>query len=144
MEEADKDWMMIRMMGGWVFLLVTAHPDTPGQRAIKRLLLLLYCVLTCFHNVTGGLYTYLDVTWSVWKSQGIWCRLDSGHPEVVYICCVTGWERLLINRTILLSFGLCRTKEQTHCRPHRYFCRQLFWCWQALSEVGWTDLLSMR
>jgi len=22
MEEADKDWMMIRMVGGWVFLLV--------------------------------------------------------------------------------------------------------------------------
>jgi len=41
MEEADKDWMMIRMMGGWVFLLVPAHPGSPGQRAVKRLLLLL-------------------------------------------------------------------------------------------------------
>jgi len=28
MEEADKDWMMIRMVGGWVFLLVLAHPGT--------------------------------------------------------------------------------------------------------------------
>jgi len=26
MEEADKDWMMIRMVGGWMFLLVPAHP----------------------------------------------------------------------------------------------------------------------
>jgi len=26
MEEADKDRMMIRMMGGWVFLLVPAQP----------------------------------------------------------------------------------------------------------------------
>jgi len=42
MEEADKDWMMIRMVGGWVFLLVPAHPGSPGQRAIKRSLLLLY------------------------------------------------------------------------------------------------------
>jgi len=25
MEEADKDWMMIRMVGGWMFLLVPAH-----------------------------------------------------------------------------------------------------------------------
>jgi len=41
MEEADKDWMMIRMVGGWVFLLVLAHPGSPGQRGIKRLLLLL-------------------------------------------------------------------------------------------------------
>jgi len=40
MEVADKDWMMIRMVGGWVFLLVPAHPGSPGQRAVKRLLLL--------------------------------------------------------------------------------------------------------
>jgi len=38
MEEADKDWMMIRMVGGWMFLLVLVHPGSPGQRAIKRLL----------------------------------------------------------------------------------------------------------
>jgi len=45
MEEADKDWMMIRMVDGWVFLLVLAHPGSPGQWAVKRLsLLLLYYV----------------------------------------------------------------------------------------------------
>jgi len=38
MEEADKDWMMIRMVGWWMFLLVPAHPDSPGQRAVKWLL----------------------------------------------------------------------------------------------------------
>jgi len=42
MEEADKDWMIIRMMGGWMCLLVLAHPGSPWQRAIKRLLLLSY------------------------------------------------------------------------------------------------------
>jgi len=31
MEEADKDWMMISMVGGWVFLLVLAHPCSHGQ-----------------------------------------------------------------------------------------------------------------
>jgi len=31
--------MMIRMVGGWVFLLVLAHLGSPGQRAVKRLLL---------------------------------------------------------------------------------------------------------
>jgi len=41
MEEADKGWVMIRMVGGWVYLLVPAHPGSPGQRAVKRLLLLL-------------------------------------------------------------------------------------------------------
>jgi len=49
MEEADKDWMMIRMVGGWVFLLVPAHPGSPGQRAVKRSSLLLYiCCLFLF------------------------------------------------------------------------------------------------
>jgi len=43
MEKADKDWMMIRMVGGWVFLLVPAHPTSPRQRAVKRLLL---CVVS--------------------------------------------------------------------------------------------------
>jgi len=39
----NKDWMMFRMVGGWVFLLVPAHPDSPRQRAIKRLLFLWVC-----------------------------------------------------------------------------------------------------
>jgi len=48
MEEADKDWMIIRMVGGWVFLLVPAHPGSPGQRAAKRSLLFKGCVsVTC-------------------------------------------------------------------------------------------------
>jgi len=42
MEEADKDWMMIRMVGGWVFLLVLAHPGSHRQRSVKRSLLLCY------------------------------------------------------------------------------------------------------
>jgi len=36
-----KDWI-IRMVGGWMFLLVPAHLGSPGQRAVKRLLLLLF------------------------------------------------------------------------------------------------------
>jgi len=59
MEEADKDWMMIRMVGGRVFLLVPAHPSSPGQRAIKRLLLcccIMVSVLCSFHCFdTAGL-----------------------------------------------------------------------------------------
>jgi len=33
------DWMMIRMVGGWVFLLVPAHLGSPWQRTVKWLLL---------------------------------------------------------------------------------------------------------
>ena len=32
MEEADKDWMMIRMVGGSVFILVPAHPGSPRTK----------------------------------------------------------------------------------------------------------------
>jgi len=42
MEEADKDWSMIRMVGGWMFhlsRLLLAHPGSPGWTAVKRL----YC-----------------------------------------------------------------------------------------------------
>jgi len=31
MEEADKDWMMIRLVGGWMFLLVPAYPGSPDK-----------------------------------------------------------------------------------------------------------------
>jgi len=44
MEEADKDWRMFRVVGGRVFLLVTAHPGSPGQRAIKQLLCCCCCM----------------------------------------------------------------------------------------------------
>jgi len=44
MEEADKDWIMVGMVGGRVFLMVPAHPGSPGQRAVKRLLLC--CVMS--------------------------------------------------------------------------------------------------
>jgi len=47
MEEADKDWMMIRMVGGWVFLLVPAHHGSHGQRTLKRSLLLLELFTWC-------------------------------------------------------------------------------------------------
>jgi len=42
MEEADKDWVMIRNVSS-----VPAHPGRPGQRAVKRLL--------CCAWVTGQL-----------------------------------------------------------------------------------------
>ena len=38
-------WMMIRIVRGWVLLLVPAHPGSPGQRAVNRLLLLLLLLL---------------------------------------------------------------------------------------------------
>jgi len=35
MEEADKEWLMINIgVSGWLFLLLLAHPGSPGQRAV--------------------------------------------------------------------------------------------------------------
>jgi len=36
MEEADKGWMMIRMVGGWMFLLVPAHPGSAGKGLLYK------------------------------------------------------------------------------------------------------------
>jgi len=44
MVDADKGWLMISFgVSGWMFLLAPAHPGSPGQRAIKWLLLYLSC-----------------------------------------------------------------------------------------------------
>jgi len=80
MEEADKDWMMIRMVGEWMFLLVPAHMGSPGQRAIKRLLLLFHPILK--ESVISPLLkkSILDKDqlwslWSLWHSGAIQIRL---------------------------------------------------------------------
>jgi len=42
--------MLIRMVGGWVFIPAPAHPGSPGQRAVKRTLLLLCCCSLAHNN----------------------------------------------------------------------------------------------
>ena len=37
--------MMIRMVGGWMFLLVPAHPGSPGWTAVEQLLLYVACIV---------------------------------------------------------------------------------------------------
>lgn len=56
MEEAGRGWVMVRMVGWSVFLLVLAHPGSPGQGAVKRLLL-------CVYDTSTLVLTYL------------WCRV---------------------------------------------------------------------
>jgi len=51
-------------------LMTTSHPH--GYFSV--------CVSTGFDNVKGGLYSYYDVTWSIWTSEGIWSTPESGHP----------------------------------------------------------------
>ena len=67
MEEADKDWMMIRMVGGWMLLLVLAHLGSPGHRAIKQLLLLLY------YDYSIN-YCTRKFTLTITQCNASWCR----------------------------------------------------------------------
>jgi len=47
--------MMIRMVAGWVFLLVPAHPGSRGQRAVKRsLLFCTFMIINWFHIIISG------------------------------------------------------------------------------------------
>jgi len=46
--------MMIRMVSGWVFLLVPAHPGSPRQRAVKWLLCVVVCYCTYCHFAVNG------------------------------------------------------------------------------------------
>jgi len=74
MEETDKDWIMMRMVGGWVFLLVPAHPGSTGQRAVKRLSLLFWHQKTTVPGVSCGIvYMILHLSLSVehwWQMDG--------------------------------------------------------------------------
>jgi len=55
--------MMITMVGGWMFLLVLAHPGSPRQRAKKQLLLLSCCngkkSTTCLIHLTVTVHGYI-------------------------------------------------------------------------------------
>jgi len=70
--------MMIRMVGGWMFLLVLAHPGSPRQRAVKRLLLLL---LLSKKTMWGELGQVL------WGSRPTWNNIEEeGRTKTVYEC----------------------------------------------------------
>jgi len=83
MEEADKDWMMIGMVGGWVFLLVPAHQGSPGQRAVKRLLLL----LSIYHTDA----TVHEIDWA--KLPRIFnCIKTASESVALWILWTLGWK----------------------------------------------------
>ena len=46
----------------------------------KYVELIEFCVSICIDNVMGSLYSYVDVTWNIRISQGIWCGVESSHP----------------------------------------------------------------
>jgi len=76
--------MKIRMVGGWMFLLVPAHPGSPGQRAVKRLLLLLFlCVILVWccwgHPVASEVIrrAYVVILTRIWADANVLTALPN-------------------------------------------------------------------
>ena len=59
--------MMIRIVGGWMFLLVPAHPGSPGQRAVKTVVVVVAVHSHAFHcwlsnwQVVNLVHLYIDL-----------------------------------------------------------------------------------
>jgi len=104
MEEAGKGWLMIRIgVTGWLFLLVPAHPGSPGQRAVKRLLLLYlgtwYPVLCLAHHCGKMVLSVTkNLVWIWWK---------------IFANSTFSNELFLMHSTALLSVSF------SNCRPLR-------------------------
>jgi len=63
MEKADKEWLMIRIgVSEWMFLQILAHLGSPGQRAVKRLLL--FCLALRFITSYGVWNSFQHFVWS--------------------------------------------------------------------------------
>ena len=81
MEEADKWWLMNRKgVSGWMFLLVLAHPGSPGQRAIKWL-----CVCVTMQIKTAHLHaaTKKNLSYSaVMTRPSLLCLLSSTNKTL--------------------------------------------------------------
>ena len=74
-------------VSGWMFLLVPAHPGSPGQRAVKQLLLLL---LTCsstvpWHVMFSVFFSFVATITFVlcWSLKKILLIPDLLHPAVI-------------------------------------------------------------
>ena len=82
--------MMIRMVGGWVFLLVPAHLGSPRQRAVKWLLL--YCH-HCNHHLTVKILQNFQIHFGIKKTammskNGQRDRQTKLWQQIPHIVCV--------------------------------------------------------
>jgi len=110
MEEADKDWMMIRLVDGLMFLLVLAYPGSPGQRAVNDCC----CVVVCCGQMAGWIKMPLDT--KVGLSPGnIVLDVDPAPPPLkghspkflAYVLCsqTAGWPKMPLDMEVGLSSG---------------------------------------
>ena len=63
--------MMIRMVGGWVFLLVPSHPGSPGQRVVRCSCVVLWVVTAAHVKATVYVESVHVVSRSVCQVHGL-------------------------------------------------------------------------
>jgi len=133
MEEADKDWMMIRMVGGWVFLLVPARPGSPGQRAVKRSLLLLLLSITVKFTQIAEEYT--EWMWLVTCSQSYTTTVATRSTGTVHTCAKARLISVAIRiqmrdadrhqNLIICSIAHCQPSLKTSCKSVQKFLHKV-------------------
>jgi len=141
MEEADRDWM-IGMVGGWVFLLVPAHPGSPGQRAVKWLLLLL--LLEVCH-LPVGCKQLLQTKWHACLVQITFlCILSTSHNIFVTYTtalCRTFSVTLLLSIPTTAFILLMSTMARCLSVNCAVVASGRWWCWSDPTSLGiscWT------
>ena len=124
MEKVDKGCLMTRMgVSGWMFLLVPAHPGSPGKRAIKQL-------CACYFptsSVTLCYYYYCDYQYCCYyllykkpcKCNRITTRRQVHHHTPYHV----NWDR-------------CRecTEADRNATRHRRQAHRSSCCWSWLYQ----------
>jgi len=67
-----------------------------------------FYVSICIDNVTGSQNSYVDLTWSIWKSRGFWCRLENGCPVFMLTHNDLTTKKWFWNVQLLASVYFCR------------------------------------
>ena len=102
---------MIRMVGGWMFLLVPAHPGSPVQRTVKRLLSVsVFCPLFCFTCAFANELLLTSGT-DIWLIES-WIKMLC-IPKAV--CHLLNWGWLNIVSKYSLRFI---TKQSSYSRSY--------------------------
>jgi len=98
--------MMIRMVGGWVILLVPAHPGSPWQRAVKRLLLLLLVLTVAL--IDTSVVDLLSWKFCFW----VMCRVIVSHPGYFAFHCL---------QKVCVIGGSCHSLPLPSSRHHQSY-----------------------
>jgi len=118
--------MMIRMVRGWVFLLVPAHPGSPRERAIKRLLLL--CVVILVQSATKSCCVQVQIRTShSWTA----CKDRRGH----LVCGRHGVVHSLTSRRPSSLWSTAQRHSSCDLREP---------CWATSSTTCWTCSVALQ